>query len=252
MIRDSKVLAIIPARSGSKGLPDKNIRNLGGLPLLAWPIIAASRSTIVDSVVVSTDSGSYAAIASEYGADVPVLRSSEISNDHSPTSEAVIEMLDFLETQGQTFNYFVLLEPTSPLTESTDIDNAIKLLDSRRDVADALVSVALLNSSHPSFIFSKSEHDTLEPFVSVEKFEPMRRQDAEPLFALDGSLYISEVRKFRDEETFCHDRTMSYNMPQHKNIEIDSIVDFICVEALMAQMDSLTENLSHQGAERKK
>ena len=113
-------------------MPEKNVRNLGGKPLLAWPIEAAKSSVYVDSIVVSTDSSVYAKKAEFYGATVPTLRPAKLATDNSPSSDAIIHMLDFLGSRGKIFDYFILLEPTSPLTEGRDIDTALQQLDANR------------------------------------------------------------------------------------------------------------------------
>ena len=125
MIDQARVLALIPARSGSKGLPGKNVRMLGGKPLLAWPVEAAKSAKCVDRVVVSTDSAEYGRVASLHGAEVPALRPVELATDTAPSSGFIVHMLDLLETQGDRYEYVVLLEPTSPLTTGEDVDAAV-------------------------------------------------------------------------------------------------------------------------------
>ena len=187
MIDNARILAIVPARSGSKGLPGKNIRMLHGKPLLAWPVAAARASRYIDKVVISTDSEEYAAIAREHGADVPCLRPPELAADTAPSSAAVAHMLDTLAAQGEHFDYFVLLEPTSPLTEGSDVDAALEFLVRNRAIGDALVSVSELNSSHPAFAVNRAVDGRVTPFSAVDLTRLPRRQDIDPVFALDGS-----------------------------------------------------------------
>ena len=168
MIGTSKVLALITARSGSKGLPEKNVRNLGGKPLLAWPIEAAKSSVYVDSIVVSTDSSVYAKKAEFYGATVPTLRPAKLATDNSPSSDAIIHMLDFLESRGKIFDYFILLEPTSPLTEGRDIDTALQQLDANRREFDALVSVSDSGARHPKFAVKRHGSGKITPYNSKD------------------------------------------------------------------------------------
>ncbi len=239
MIGNDLVLALIPARAGSKGLPGKNIRPLHGKPLLAWPILAAKASRYVDRVVVSTDSGLFAEVARAYGAEVPVLRPEHLAADTSPSSAAVLHMLDTLEGQGDRFAYIVLLEPTSPLTEGDDVDAALETLVAHRDIADALVSVSELISSHPAFAVRQLPDGRLEPYAAVDFTRLPRRQDIEPIFALDGSLYLSSVDAYRKTLSFCHERTLSQVMPHYKSLEVDSLVDFICIEAILSNFDQI-------------
>lgn len=239
MIGVSKVLALIPARAGSKGLPGKNIRPLHGKPLLAWPIAAAKESRYVDKVVVSTDSAEFADIALAYGAEIPVLRPSELATDSSASSDAVIHMLDYLADKGELFDYLLLLEPTSPLTEASDIDSALKSLHANRQNCDALVSVSELVTTHPAFTVNLDELGRIQPFTSVDFTRLPRRQDIDRLYTLDGSLYISVVDRYRDILSFCHDRTLSHVMPAYKAHEVDSLIDFICIEAILSHYDQI-------------
>jgi N-acylneuraminate cytidylyltransferase/CMP-N,N'-diacetyllegionaminic acid synthase len=239
VIGKAKVLALILARAGSKGLPGKNIRPLMGKPLLAWPILAAKASRYVDKVVVSTDSDSFAEIAMSYEADIPVLRPAELAVDTSPSSAAVIHMLDHLATRGEFFDYLLMLEPTSPLTEGSDIDTALETLQANRHNGDALVSVSELEASHPTFAVKRDEHGRIEPYAAVDFTRLPRRQDIDTLYALDGSLYISAVDQYRKTLSFCHNRTLSLVMPPYKTHEVDSLIDFICIEAILKHYDQV-------------
>ena len=119
-----KNIAIITARSGSKGLPHKNIKLLNGKPLMAWSIEAALKSGMFDTVIVSTDSEEYARIAREYGAEVPFLRSEATSGDNANSWDTVAEVLDNYRKLGREFDTFMLLQPTSPLRSAEDIQRA--------------------------------------------------------------------------------------------------------------------------------
>jgi len=122
MYKGKKILALIPARGGSKGLPGKNIKPLLGKPLIAWTIEQAKASKYVDRVVVSTDDDEIAEVAIRYGAEVPFLRPKELARDDSPTIDAILHALDFFSDKGERFDLLALLEPTSPLRDSEDID----------------------------------------------------------------------------------------------------------------------------------
>jgi CMP-N,N'-diacetyllegionaminic acid synthase len=240
VIDGKRVLAIVPARAGSKGLPGKNIRPLAGKPLLAWPVAAALGSRHVDRVVVSTDSDKYADIARQYGAEVPALRPPELASDSAPSSGFIVHMLDLLESSGDSFSYVVLLEPTSPLTTAEDVDAALEALAAHRDIADGLVSVTELVSSHPAFAVRRDADGRIGPYAAVDFTRLPRRQDIDPLYALDGSVYVSAVDAFRRERSFCHARTLSLVMPHYKAFEVDSLVDFICIEAILARREEIT------------
>lgn len=241
MINGKRVLAIVPARSGSKGLPGKNIRPLHGKPLLAWPILAALGSTHVDRVIISTDSQAFADIATEYGADVPFLRPAPLASDTAPSIGYILHALDELEVTEQAYDYVAILEPTSPLTEARDIDAALKQLEAAGAGADAIVGVAAMETVHPAFCVTRSDTGTIAPYGGASFDNLPRRQDLDPVFALDGSLYISTVEAVRARQTFCHNRTLGFVTERHKAFEVDDIVDFWCIEAIMAKRDELAQ-----------
>ncbi len=241
MIKGARVLCIVPARSGSKGLPDKNIRPLAGKPLLAWAVGAARASAAIDRVVVSTDSVEYARVATAYGADVPELRPAALAADTAPSSAAVIHMLDTLEQRGEHYDYFVLLEPTSPLTEASDVDAALLDLVTRRDRADAIVGVSELITSHPAFAVRIGADGCLAPYAAASFAHLARRQDVDPVHALDGSLYISDVGVYRQLLSFCHVRTLPHLMPHFKSLEVDDLVDFLCIETILANIEAVRQ-----------
>ena len=237
MIAAKRVLAIIPARAGSKGLPNKNIRPLGGKPLLAWPIEAARGSTYVDRTIVSTDSQSYAEVAAQHGADVPFIRPAELASDSAPSIGFLLHALDTLEADGDNYHYVVLLEPTSPLTESRDIDAALERLDHSAGHAAALVGMTPMVTTHPAYAMRAQPDGLVRPLIGSDFAAMPRRQDLEPLFCLDGSLYISTVEALRRERAFCHSQTIGFATERHKAMEVDDLVDFICIEAVLRHRD---------------
>lgn len=239
MINGKRVLAIVPARKGSKGLPLKNIRPFAGKPLLAWPIAAARSSSYVDRVIISTDDQSFADIAVAHGAEAPFLRPAELASDTAPSLGFILHALDTLAANGETYDYVVLLEPTSPLTEGSDVDSALNQMIEVG--ADAIVGVSKLEATHPAFAVRRGVDGSITPYASASFADMPRRQDIEPLFVLDGTLYISSVEGLRREQTFCHGRTLGYESARHKAQEIDDLVDFICVEAVAAHRDMLEQ-----------
>ena len=239
MIEGYKVLALVPARRGSKGLALKNIRPLQGKPLLAWPIEAARSSKYVDRVVVSTDDAEFAAIARAAGAATPFLRPAELANDTAPSIAFILHALDSLEAAGERYDYLAMLEPTSPLTEAEDIDAALETLIERRADADAIVGVTAMVSAHPAFAVRLDSNGLMQPYAAPSFGQLPRRQDTESLFSLDGSLYISTVAALRRELGFYHQRTLPYKTPRWKSLEVDDLLDFICIEAILGQRDLL-------------
>lgn len=141
MYNGKKILALVPARAGSKGLPGKNVRLLLNKPLIAWSIEAGLRSKYVDRVIASTDGEDIASVAGEYGADVPFLRPAELALDSSPSIDFILHTLDWLQLHKDIYEYLVLLEPTSPLRDSEDVDLAIEALLNQGDRADSILGV---------------------------------------------------------------------------------------------------------------
>lgn len=239
MINGQRILCIVPARAGSKGLPGKNVRLLGGRPLLVWPIVAALKSSYVDRVIISTDSQEYADIAVAAGADAPFLRPDELASDHSPSIDFIIHALDKLAQSGDHYGWLLLLEPTSPLTEARDVDAAIAMLAAAEGLAESVVGVTAMESQHPAYSVTRDAAGRIAPLQGQRFADMPRRQDLNPVFNLDGSLYLSTVAALRRERSFCHDRTLGYVSSQEKALEVDSLTDFICIEALLAYRKSM-------------
>lgn len=240
MIDGKRVLAIVPARKGSKGLPLKNIRPLAGKPLLAWPIAAARASAYVDRVIISTDDQEFADLAVAHGAEAPFLRPAELASDTAPSIGFILHAVDALASTGEEYGYVVLLEPTSPLTEGSDVDAALERLAAAAD-ADAIVGVTALEANHPAYAVRVRDDGVIDPLQPGGFAAMPRRQDLEPVFCLDGSLYISTVEALRREHGFCHGRTLGYRTARHKAHEVDDLVDFLCIEAIAAHLDILQE-----------
>lgn len=237
MINGKRVLAIIPARKGSKGLPLKNVRPLAGKPLLAWPIAAARASAHVDRTIISTDDQGFADLAVQHGAEAPFLRPAELASDTAPSIDFIVHALDTLAAAGETYDYLVLLEPTSPLTEGADVDAALRTLDASD--AEAIVGVARLETHHPAFAVRMRPDGVIDPLQPGGFAAMPRRQDLEPVFGLDGSLYISTVEALRRERSFCHGRTLGHAMARYKSHEVDDLIDFLCVEAVAANLETI-------------
>lgn len=229
MINNKKVLAIIPARGGSKGLPKKNIKPLSGRPLVGWPIKAAQNCNEIDKIIVSTDSQEIANIAIKAGIDVASLRPQNLASDNAKSSDVILYEL---EQCRDSFDYIVMLEPTSPLTNSLDITKALSLLDSSRLNADSIVGISAIEATHPEYSVRKNKK-IIEPAFAKNFSNLKRRQEIESLFFLEGTLYISDVNSFKAKKSFYHDRTMGYEVPRWKSFEVDDLVDFICIEAIM-------------------
>jgi CMP-N-acetylneuraminic acid synthetase len=231
MINGKRVIAIIPARGGSKGLPGKNIKPICGKPLIEWTIQAALKSKFIDVLIVSTDNQEIADIAKTAGASVPFLRPAALAGDTTPTIDVIEHVFEYLRTQAAPmFDYCVLLEPTSPLREDDDIDNMLAKLDANADKFDAIVSVGAV-SEHPS-IMKKLVGDNIETYCP-ELPMTSRRQDNTPAFFPYGVAYIVKVQTLLAERTFYAQRCTHYRIKRYQNYEIDDIYDFLAVENIM-------------------
>jgi N-acylneuraminate cytidylyltransferase/CMP-N,N'-diacetyllegionaminic acid synthase len=224
-----RVLTVVPARSGSKGLPGKNIKILIDKPLLEWSIEQGLESKYVDEVIVSTDSEEIACIAEKYGARIPFLRPAHLAKDDTSTADVLLHLISALEKSGEYYDYILLLEPTSPLRETSDIDNAFgKLLANPK--AKSIVGLSQVESQHPTFCVTRTKDGFIR---SQNGFKVLRRQEIEPLYFYEGSLYISEISVYKQLKNFYHNETLGYIMPKWKSFEIDDYVDFQICETLL-------------------
>jgi CMP-N,N'-diacetyllegionaminic acid synthase len=231
MIHGKTILALIPARGGSKGLPRKNILPLLGKPLIAWTIEKALASQYLDKIIVSTDDEEIGQIAREYGAEVPFVRPAELATDTATTIEVIYHALAFFKERGITFDYLALLEPTSPLRAEGDIDKAIQLLIDHDAEADSLVSVGEVHMEHPSIV-KKIDHNYVTPYVPTDK-TVTRRQDLSKAYFPYGVIYLSKVTRLKATNTFYQERTIPFFIQRWQNYEVDDIYDLICIEAVL-------------------
>ena len=232
MHNGKRILALVPARGGSKGLPGKNVRPMLGKPLIAWSVRHALEAGCVDKVVVSTDSAEAAAAAKAAGAEAPFMRPAELAADTATSADVIIHAVEFLEKRGEKFDTLVLLEPTSPLREPSDITAALDLLAAHPS-ATAVISVAKAEGSHPEFCVEVNSASKLISRPGKAGFVPKRRQEIKDLYYFEGTIYISDIETFKAKRTFVHEGTLGYEVPRWKAVEIDELSDFICAEALL-------------------
>jgi len=218
-------LAIIPARSGSKGLKDKNIKLLNGKPLMAYTIEAAIKSKVFKKIIVSTDSQAYAEIAKEYGAEVPFLRPSHLAEDATATNDVIADLLERLSVLGQVYKYFMILQPTSPLRTSDDIVNAVKLMNNKN--ANAVVSLCEVDHS-PLYTGKVSEDLRIDGFI--KKDIGHRRQELPKYYRLNGAIYLSKVDYFRKYQDLYKESCYAYLMDKEHSLDIDDEIDFLTAE----------------------
>jgi CMP-N,N'-diacetyllegionaminic acid synthase len=225
----SRSLAIIPARGGSKGIPGKNLRELGGKPLIAWSILAARAAERVDQVVVSTDDEAIAETARAFGADVPFVRPAHLATDAAPTEPVMAHALDWYEAAGERFDTVVLLQPTSPLRRSGMIDAALGQFEA--EGADSLLGVV---ETHHFFWFRDQGG---EAGALYDYRNRPRRQDIAPAdrrYRETGSIYISRTEAFRESGNRLSGKIVMFEMAEEESWELDSEADFRILEGLFA------------------
>ena len=240
MYKNKTIIAIIPARSGSKGLKDKNIKGLCGKPLIAYSIENALKSRYLDEIMVTTDSRKIADISFSYGASIPFLRPSYLSTDTATSVDAVLHTLNFYKNKNNTdFDYLLLLEPTSPLREEDDIDNMIKKLINNSCEFDSLSSIGEIQE-HPSIV-KKIKNKKLIPFCKELELT-MRRQDNESAYFPYGVGYMVSTKIFRKEKVFYTKKNCFYKIKRYQCYEIDDIYDFLAVESIMKYKNKSISN----------
>ncbi|MCR4617414.1 MAG: acylneuraminate cytidylyltransferase family protein [Lachnospiraceae bacterium] len=214
-------LAIIPARSGSKGLPDKNIKVLGDKPLIGWTIDASKESGCFDEIMVSTDSEEYGRIARNLGANVPFLRSAETSCDTASSWDMVREVLKCYDNIGKRFDGFCLLQPTSPFRNAEDIKGAFSLMKEKQ--AKAVVSVCECEHSP---LWSGNLPDSLSMDGFITKTAMEQRQKQSKFFRLNGAIYLMDTDGFLKGRELYGAGTFAYIMKNENSVDIDSALDF--------------------------
>lgn len=223
-----KSIAMVLARSGSKGLPDKNIKELNGKPLMAYSIEAAIESGKFDKVFVSTDSEKYADIARQYGAEVPFLRSEANSGDKAGSWDTVREVLERLSEIGEDYDIVMLLQPTSPLRTAEDIIKSFEIMEEKN--ANAVLGVVEMDHS-PLWSNTLPEDGCMDSFIRQE-YAGMPRQELPVFYRINGAVYLvkkSEIYKEKMFEKGCY----SYIMPQDRSVDIDTKLDFVIAEAML-------------------
>lgn len=224
------MLAIIPARGGSKGIPGKNIRMLCGKPLIAHSIEVALACNSIDRVIVSTDDEEIAKVAREYEAEIPFMRPKELAQDNSIAIDAYLYTIERLNNEfGEQYQEFTVLLPTSPLRIPEDIDNAVELFKSK----DADTVLTFAEMSHPPVWAVKIHPDgTLQNYFDID-MELKNRQELEVGYMPNGSIYVFKYSLLKDKYTIYSDKTYAYVMPPERSVDIDTEIDFKFAEFLM-------------------
>lgn len=218
-------LALIPARGGSKGIPRKNIRSIGGKPLIAWTIEAALAATGIDAVVVSTEDAEIADVARAAGAEIPFLRPAALAADDTPGIDPVLHALAMLPH----YDSVVLLQPTSPLRRTRDIECVLALAANLDP--PSIVSVCKA-AEHPGWMYRMETDNQLERLPLFP--EAARRQDLPPVFSLNGAIYYARTDWLAAQRGFVGPGTLGYTMSDEDSVDIDGPLDWRLAELLLA------------------
>lgn len=226
MIHGKRILAIVPARGGSKGIPRKNVKEIGGKPLIAWTIEAAQKSKYIDHLVVSTEDHEIASVSRSYGAEV-LLRPEELAQDDTPGIDVVLHAVE----QLQGYSYVVLLQPTSPLRTTEDIDQCLESLVSNG--APACVSLCEVDQP-PHWMYIVNEQNKLQPIVdNINQY--YRRQEIPKTYALNGAIYVAETEWLFLKKSFLSEETLPFIMPRERSIDIDVPFDLEFADIVLRQ-----------------
>jgi CMP-N,N'-diacetyllegionaminic acid synthase len=221
-----KVLAIIPARGGSKGLRGKNIIDVSGKPMIAWSIEAAQKCSYITTIIVSTDDEKIKLAAEQFGVAVPVLRPDHLSQDETLSSDVLLHCIN--ENQG--YDTICMLQPTSPLRTAGDLDDAFRLF--KESGAPACVSV-VENEYSPywSFRIVNKKLNFLFPLKEI----PLRRQALQPTYSLNGAIYIANIEWFKENKSFLSNETAAFVMPFERSLDIDTVFDLKIARKLLSK-----------------
>jgi CMP-N-acetylneuraminic acid synthetase len=218
--------ALIPARGGSKGIPRKNIKPIAGKPLIAWTIEAALRSPLLDAVVVSTEDEEIAEVARRAGAQVPFMRPAALAEDDTPGIDPVLHALE----QLPQFDAVLLLQPTSPLRTTEDIDACLQLAAQRG--APSVVSVTEPDA-HPYWTYSIGSDHRMTRLIDSAPVS--RRQDLPQVAALNGALYFAKSDWLRHNRGLIGPETLAYMMSRERSVDLDTPLDWKFAELLLKE-----------------
>ena len=227
MYNNKKILAIIPARGGSKRLPHKNILKLKDKPLIAWSIESAKNSKYIDKLILSSDDEEIINVAKKFGCEVPFVRPKELAQDETRSIDVVLHTLKTLE---ENYDYVILLQPTSPLRTTKDIDKAIEFYFEKE--ATSVIGVCEMEHS-PLWANTLDETMSMENFLD-NKYNNSRSQDLPTFYRINGAFYMSKVDSILKNETFfIKENIFAFLMSQEHSIDIDTKLDFIVAEAIL-------------------
>lgn len=219
-----RILFVITARGGSKGVPRKNIIELGKLPLLAYKIISAKKCKYDNRIIVSTDDEEIADVARKYGAEVPFMRPDYLASDTANSMDVVEHAMKWIENNDSNkYDYICLLEPSSPFLSGIDLNTAIDLIISKQ--SDTLLGMKEVEVSR-KFIHTLDSNNGLSLFYDeIKNMSKVRRQDQQKEYTMNGCIYLAKWDYFIKKHLFHSENSVPYIMPSEKSVEIDSMLD---------------------------
>ena len=234
----SQVVGLITARGGSKGIPRKNVVDLAGKPLIAWTIMAALNANVLDRVIVSTDDDEIANISQKWGAEVPFMRPSELSNDNSPHVDVLLHAIRWLHENEEYFpEFLMLLQPTSPLRTTEDIEKSFALAIERK--ADCVISVQE-SLSHPYTVMQVSEDQKLSEFLMSPKDAGVyqSRQSRPKYYSLNGAIFLFRIDALLKKLMVYPESTFTYVMPEERSLDVDTLWDLHIAHLIVNHLNS--------------
>jgi len=218
VIQDKSIIAVIPARGGSKRLPGKNIRLLAGKPLIAWTIEEAQKSKYIDRLIVSTDAEEIAEVAKRYRCEVPFIRPAELASDEASSNDVIKHAINEV---GDDYDIVMILQPTSPLRKAEDIDGALEFM--QENGGEVLVSIC--EARKPiNWYYSMDENGVLRPCVQKNNIK------TSCLYLPNGALFIADIAFYEKINSFYTEKTLGYSMPEERSVDVDTYIDFLFAE----------------------
>lgn len=230
MYKNKRILAIIPARGGSKGIPSKNIIDIYGKPLIQYSIECAKESKYIDRTIISTDDLKIKEVSERCGGDVTFLRPSELAQDTSKTIDCLVHAVNWLKEHGEEYDYLVLLQNTVPLRKSWQVDEAIEKLFSGNE--RSLVSITEVEEN-PVLMRTLNEDGTVKNMLQLNS--TMRRQDFPKFYRVDGAIYIQKLDEDFNLDTSLNDGKLAYIMEEKYSVDIDTYLDIKKIEYYLEQ-----------------
>lgn len=225
MIKNKSILAIIPARGGSKGVIKKNIKDLFDKPLIVHTIEAANKSKYIDRTIISSDDNEIINVAKKYGADAPFIRPKNLAEDDTAGIDVILHAIN----KCPQYDIVIMLQPTSPLRTEFDIDLCIEYFSNNSSKACVSISEA---ESNPYWMYSLDQNSKIHPILEQKK-EFYQRQKLPKVYQLNGAIYIAEKKWLQKNKSFITDETLGYIMPIERSVDIDTELDFKIVELIM-------------------